>query len=95
MLSSIFWTEPRFTGVVLILGSLLFGGGGGLYWPIKDEKGSFIFGLPPREWLRLVFAHRCEAQGVVLVDIRERPARADEHDRADDRIIAVADDRLG
>jgi hypothetical protein len=24
---------------------------------IRDEKGSFIFGQPPREWLRLVFAH--------------------------------------
>jgi len=34
----------------------VFGCGGWLYWPIKDEKGSFIFGLPPREWLRLVFA---------------------------------------
>jgi hypothetical protein len=57
MLNSAFWTEPRFTGVVLILGCLLFGGGGWLYWPIKDEKGAFIFGLPPRGWLRLVFAH--------------------------------------
>lgn len=56
-MSSTFWTEPRFTGVVLILGCLVFGGGGWLYWPIKDEKGSFIFGQPPREWLRLVFDH--------------------------------------
>jgi hypothetical protein len=57
MLSSTFWTEPRFTGVVLILGCLVLGSGLWLYWPIKDEKGAFIFGLPPREWLRLVFAH--------------------------------------
>ena len=35
MLSNIVWTEHRFTGIVLILGSLLFGGGGWLYWPIK------------------------------------------------------------
>jgi hypothetical protein len=58
MLSSVFWNEYRFTGIVLILGSLVFGGGGWLYWPIKDEKGSFIFGQPPREWLRLVFEHQ-------------------------------------
>ncbi len=57
MLSSTFWTEPHFTGITLILGTLLFSVGGGLYTPIKDEQGSFIFGLPPREWLRLVFAH--------------------------------------
>jgi len=56
MLNSL-WIAPRFTGVVLIVGCLLFGIGGSLYTPIKDEKGSFIFGLPPREWLRLVFAH--------------------------------------
>ena len=57
MLRSTLWTEPHFTGLVLILGSLLFLGGPWLYWPLKDEKGAFIFGLPPREWLRLVFAH--------------------------------------
>ena len=57
MLSSTLWTEPRFTGVVLILGCLVLGSGLGLYWPLKDEKGAFIFGLPTREWLRLVFAH--------------------------------------
>jgi hypothetical protein len=57
MLSSIFWTQSRFTGVVLILGCLVLGSGLWLYWPIKDEKGAFIFGLPPREWLRLVFNH--------------------------------------
>ncbi len=39
MLSSTFWTEPHFTGITLILGCLLFGGGY-LYWLIKDEKGS-------------------------------------------------------
>jgi hypothetical protein len=55
--SSTFWTERHFTGIVLILGSLVFGCGGWLYWPIKDEKGIIIFGLSPREWLRLVFDH--------------------------------------
>jgi hypothetical protein len=39
MLSSPFWTEPHFTGVVLILGALLFLGGASLYTPIKDEIG--------------------------------------------------------
>jgi hypothetical protein len=57
MLNNIVWTEQRFTGLALILGTLLFSVGGGLYMPIKDEQGSFIFGLPPGEWLRLVLAH--------------------------------------
>src|SRR5712691_1254855 len=43
----------------------------------------------------LLLAHGREAQRVVFVDFRERTARSDEHDRADDRIVAVADDRLG
>jgi hypothetical protein len=57
MLSSTFWTEPHFTGITLILGTLLVLGGASLSGTIRDEQGSFIFGLPPREWLRLVFAH--------------------------------------
>lgn len=57
MLSSTFWTQSRFTGIALILGALLFLGGASLYGVIKDEKGNLIFGLPPREWLRVVFAH--------------------------------------
>ena len=67
MLSSTFWTTPRFTSVVLILGTLLFGSGAGLYLPIKDEKGSFIFGPPPREWLRLVFDHPGLRQGSTIL----------------------------
>ena len=42
-LSSTFWNEQHFTGIVLILGSLLFLAGAGMYWPIKDEIGSFVF----------------------------------------------------
>jgi hypothetical protein len=45
LLSSTFWTASHFTGVVLILGALLFGIGGGLYTPIKDEKGSLSCAL--------------------------------------------------
>src|SRR6266853_4785649 len=42
----------------------------------------------------LLLAHRREAKRVVPVDFRERTSRPDERDRADDRIVAVADDRL-
>src|SRR6266849_3034447 len=45
--------------------------------------------------LRVLFAHRREPQRVVLVDFRERASRPDEHNRPDDRIVAIADDRLG
>ncbi len=57
MVNSTLWTEPRFTGLALILGALLFGFGGGLYTAVRDTKGNLIFGLPPREWLRVVFDH--------------------------------------
>ena len=57
MVNSTFWTEPRFTGLALILGALLFGFGGGLYTAVRDTKGNLIFGLPPRECLRVVFDH--------------------------------------
>jgi hypothetical protein len=55
--SSTFWTERHFTGLALILGALLFLCGAGLYTAVRDTKGSLIFGLPPREWLRVVFDH--------------------------------------
>src|SRR2546430_336122 len=45
--------------------------------------------------LRLVRAHRRKPQRVVLVNFRERAARPDERYRADDRIVAVADERHG
>jgi hypothetical protein len=57
LMSSVFWNACRLTGIVLILGSLVFACGGWLYWFIKDEKGAFIFGQPPREWLSLVLDH--------------------------------------
>ncbi len=56
-MSSTLWTEPHFTGLVLILGALLFLCGAGLYTAVRDTKGSLIFGLPPREWLGVVFDH--------------------------------------
>ncbi len=56
-MKSTFWTEPHFTGLALILGALLFLCGAGLYTAIRDTKGNLIFGLPPREWLRVVFDH--------------------------------------
>ncbi len=56
-MSSIFWTEHHFTGLALILGSLLFLSGAGLYTAVRDTKGNLIFGLPPREWLRVVIDH--------------------------------------
>ena len=42
-----------------------------------------------------VLGHRREAQRVVAVDLGQRAARADEHDRPDERVVAVADDRFG
>ena len=57
MLTDAYWTQAHVAGITVIVGCLLFGSGAWLYWPIKDEKGSFIFGQPPHEWLRLLFAH--------------------------------------
>ncbi len=56
-MSSTFWNERHFTGLALILGALLFLCGACLYTVIRDTKGNFIFGLSPREWLRVVFDH--------------------------------------
>lgn len=55
MLRSTFWTYQHFTGLALILGSLLFFVGAGM--PLRDQKGAFIYGLPPQEWLRVIFDH--------------------------------------
>ena len=57
MISSTLWTEHHLTGITLILSALLFLCGAGLYTAIRDTKGNLIFGLPPREWLRVVFDH--------------------------------------
>lgn len=55
MVSSTFWTEYHFTGLALILGGLLFSVGA--FMPLRDKKGAFIYGLPPREWLNVIFDH--------------------------------------
>ena len=54
-MKSTFWTQRHFTGLALILGALLFEIGAGM--PLRDKKGTFIYGLPPREWLRVIFDH--------------------------------------
>jgi hypothetical protein len=55
MMKSTFWTQRRFTGITLIIGCLLFLAGASM--PLVDKKGNFIYGLPPREWLLVIFAH--------------------------------------
>ncbi len=55
MMKSTFWTQRRFTAIALIVGCLLFLVGASM--PLTDTKGNFIWGLPPREWLRVIFAH--------------------------------------
>lgn len=55
MMKSTLWTQRRFTGITLILGCVLFLSGTPL--PVTDSKGTFIYGLPPRQWLGIVFTH--------------------------------------
>jgi hypothetical protein len=55
MVSSTLWTEYHFTGLALILGGLLFSVGA--FMPLRDKKGALIYGLPPREWLNVIFDH--------------------------------------
>jgi len=55
MVRSSFWTQRRFSGIVLILGSLLFLTGA--FMPVTDSKGAFIYQLPPDGWLRVVYDH--------------------------------------
>jgi hypothetical protein len=52
---SIVWTERRFTGIALILGCVLFLVGASL--PVTDSEGTFIYQLPPQQWLGVVFTH--------------------------------------
>ncbi|HEY6410134.1 MAG TPA: hypothetical protein VIY29_21980, partial [Ktedonobacteraceae bacterium] len=49
MRSRPFWTQRRFTGIVLILGCCLFLGAAGLM--PKDARGNFLVNLPLREQL--------------------------------------------
>jgi len=64
MLHRTFWTLRRFTGIVLILGGVLFVGSAwipltlGPPTPLTDSKGTFIYLLPPREVLGVVLHHQ-------------------------------------
>jgi hypothetical protein len=49
------WTERRFIGLALMLGCVLFLTGASL--PVTDSKGTFIYQLPPQQWLGVVFTH--------------------------------------
>ena len=55
MWKSTVWTHRRCTGSVLILGCVLFQGGASL--PVKDSTGTYIYGLPPQQWLGVVSLH--------------------------------------
>ena len=57
MLDTAIWTSQRLTGATLILGCVLFVTGAGIYSLMRDQQGTLIFGLPPRAWALLVFAH--------------------------------------
>ena len=50
-----FWTKHRLTGMIVLLGAILFWIGAVM--PLTDPKGNFIWYLPPREWLLVIFAH--------------------------------------
>lgn len=52
-------TWPGLTGVVLILGSLLFQGSAwGPLTALTDSSGTFVYALPPRGLLGVVFHHQ-------------------------------------
>lgn len=50
-----FWTQRRCTGLTLMLGCVLFLAGSSM--PVTDAQGTFIYALPPRGWLQVVFTH--------------------------------------
>jgi len=64
MLHRTFWTWRPFTGIVLILGGVLFQGSAwipltiGPPTPLTDSKGTFIYLLPPQEVLGVVLHHQ-------------------------------------
>lgn len=63
MLHRTFWTWRRFTGIVLILGGVLFQGSAWIPLTLgpttlTDSKGTFIYSLPPQEVLGVVFHHQ-------------------------------------
>ena len=55
MWKSTVWTHRRFTSIALILGCVLFLAGASL--PVTNSTGTFIYGLPPQQWLEVVFTH--------------------------------------
>ena len=55
MWKSTLLTHRRFTGITLILGCVLFLAGTPL--PVTDSTGTFIYGLPPQQYLGVVFIH--------------------------------------
>jgi hypothetical protein len=50
-----FWTLHRFTGLTLLLGSVLGLAGAGM--PVGDSKGIPIYSLPFQQWPRIIFDH--------------------------------------
>jgi hypothetical protein len=54
MLHRSFWTERRFTGLLLILGCLLYSAAVGLI--PRDAQGNFSVSLPPRAALLIIAA---------------------------------------
>ena len=49
------WAQHRFTGMAIILGCVLFQVAA--FLPVKDSNGTFIYLLPPRQWLVVVYTH--------------------------------------
>ena len=59
MKSGLFWTRRRSAGIVLMLGGTVFLASAlGLFSQLTDSKGTFVFYLPPRELLGIVFQHQ-------------------------------------
>ena len=64
MLHRTFWTWRPFTGIVLILGGVLFLGSAwipltlGPPTPLTDSKGTFIYQLSPQATLDVVLHHQ-------------------------------------
>ena len=64
MLHRTFWTQRRFTGLVLLLGGVLFLGSAwipltlGPPTPLTDSKGTFIYQLSPQATLDVVLHHQ-------------------------------------
>lgn len=55
MVRHTFWTQRRFTGIILMVSCLLYVGAGALL--PKDAQGNYIVNLPQRDQLLVIFAH--------------------------------------